>query len=115
MARVHASQDAASRPARPSSLPTAQTPPADLWGDARRNVAVALSTALERVSRSWVASQIPRATSLVERWFQVGEADKHPAPLALLVALRSDGRGYVLSREEFERVVDELRRVRGGQ
>lgn len=90
----------------------AARPSSEAWMRARREVANVLVRTLGRVSRDWLASQIGRADSIVGDWFR--DSSTRAAPLALLSAARADGRGCLLSDEEFERVVDELRRLRAG-
>jgi hypothetical protein len=81
--------------------------------DEASRVASAVATlALSHVSRDWLAHQLGRAQSLVDLWFA---ADKRHVPLALLVARRGDGRGFLLDDADFERVVAELRRYRGAR
>ena len=107
----HSPNGAPSPSKRPPPRHT-ERPRSEAWLRGRAEVAQALVRSLDRLSRSWVAGQIGRADSLVEEWFRVNTT--RAAPIALLSAARADGRGCLLSDEEFERVVLELRRLRAG-
>ena len=109
--RPHAHQGAPHAQNGTSVLPAARASSAS-WLRAREEAAALIGRALDRVSRAWVAEQIGRADSIVEDWFRPNAAKVRTAPIALLVARRADGRGLVVSDDEYNRIDAEIRRER---
>ena len=111
MAADHTENDASS--ALPRTLAGSTARANSPWNHARRLEAELTTRALDRVSRGWLAEQVGRARSLIEEWFSPGSS--RSVPLRLLFASRADGQGFLLSREEYQRLLAEIERVRGGR